>query len=93
MKVYISGKITGDPNYKAKFKSAAEFLEARGHTVLNPAMQPEGMTAEYYMMAAFAMINAADSVTFLPDFESSKGAMLEYWYCNYIKKPIKCWLN
>lgn len=36
-KVYISGKITGDTLYKAKFKKEAEHLNAEGYEVINPA--------------------------------------------------------
>lgn len=46
MKVYIAGKITGDPYYKAKFARAAADIAVAGHTPINPAMQPEGMEAE-----------------------------------------------
>ena len=43
MKVYIAGKITGDPNYKGKFAAEAEKIRAAGHIALNPAELPEGM--------------------------------------------------
>lgn len=38
-KIYISGKITGDILYKAKFKTAAEYLKAKGYEVINPQKQ------------------------------------------------------
>lgn len=38
MKVYLAGKITGDPNYREKFAEAAKKLEERaGVTVISPA--------------------------------------------------------
>ena len=86
MKVYISGKITGDPEYREKFQSAKERLEKLDHIVLNPAQLPEGMTAADYMRVNFAMIDVADLVVFLPDWRSSKGARLEQAYCEYIGK-------
>lgn len=43
MKIYIAGKITGDPDYRAKFADAQRQIEAQGHIVLNPATLPEGM--------------------------------------------------
>ena len=43
MKIYISGKIAGDPNYKGKFARAAAQLERLGATVINPATAPEGL--------------------------------------------------
>lgn len=41
MKIYISGKIAGDPDYKGKFARAAAQLERLGATVINPATAPE----------------------------------------------------
>jgi hypothetical protein len=43
MKVYIAGKITGDPHYRAKVAAAELGLKAFGHTVMNPAILPEGV--------------------------------------------------
>ena len=38
MKVYIAGKITGNPGYKAEFEKEKKRLEGRGHIVINPAV-------------------------------------------------------
>ena len=86
MKVYIAGKITGDPDYKDKFHIGQLAMEYEGHTVLNPADLPEGMNPADYMRICFAMIDCADFVAFLPDWMYSKGAALEYKYCEYIGK-------
>ena len=81
MKIYIAGKITGDNDYKAKFWEAAEKLEALGHVVLNPAILPAGLAEQDYMQIALAMLNAADLAVFLPDYQESAGAMIEWaWY-------------
>lgn len=40
LKVYIAGKITGDPEYKRKFLSAHMEQKNEGHIVLNPAHLP-----------------------------------------------------
>ena len=88
-KVYIAGKITGDPDYKAKFNAAAEAYEKRGFIVLNPALMPEGMQKADYMRICFAMIDTADVVAFLPGYRLSAGAQLELQYCFYIDKDLK----
>ena len=88
MKVYIAGKITGDPEYHEKFRRVQEEAEAKGYIALNPAVLPEGMTAADYMRICFAMIDTADVVAFLPDYEKSRGAMLERDYCLYTRKPF-----
>lgn len=49
MKVYLAGKITGDPNYREKFAAAAKKLEERaGVTVISPAVTPEGLKKADY---------------------------------------------
>lgn len=87
-KVYIAGKITGDDEYYLKFTERAECLEDSFDVVLNPAQLPEGMKPADYMRICLAMIDTADAVIFLPDWNQSEGAKLEHQYCTYIGKPI-----
>ncbi len=86
MKVYIAGKITGDPQYWYKFRQAQEGLEGQGFTVINPAELPEGMAASDYMRICFSMMDSADMVAFLPDYARSRGARLEFEWCQYVDK-------
>lgn len=88
MKIYIAGKITGEPNYKEKFDIAATSLEAQGHIVLNPAELPEGMLPADYMRICFAMIDTADAIYLLKDWYSSSGASIERNYAMYTGKSI-----
>ena len=78
MKIYIAGKITGDRKYKAKFREAAKTLEALGHVILNPAILPAGLEQVDYMRICLAMLEAADLAVFLPDYQESAGAMVEW---------------
>lgn len=91
MKIYIAGKITGDPGYQSKFRRAAVGLRMCGNIVLNPAERPEGMTAADYMRICLAMIDAADRVIFLPDAGDSAGAQVERAYCEYVGKETAEW--
>ena len=86
VKVYIAGKITGDRNYREKFSCAQEDLEGQGFTVLNPAKLPEGLLPEDYMRICMAMMDSADIVAFLPDYEQSRGAQIEWAWCQYVSK-------
>ena len=45
VKIYLSGKITGDPDYKAKFEEAEQFAKkyVEGSVILNPAVMPTDM--------------------------------------------------
>ena len=85
MKVYIAGKITGDPNYKGKFAAEAEKIRAAGNIALNPAELPEGMEPGDYMRICFAMIDVADVVMFL---QESRGANVEWSYACYCRKRV-----
>lgn len=86
MKIYIAGKISGDPNYQQKFMKARQQMEEKGHIVISPAVLPGGMTPGDYMKICFAMIDVVDAVAFLPDWKDSPGARLEWMYCKYINK-------
>lgn len=88
MKIYIAGRITGNPNYKAQFKATAAMLQEEGHTVLNLAELPEGMKPADYMRICFAMLDSADVVLFQHGWQESNGAKLEYDYARYIEKDI-----
>ena len=88
MKAYIAGKITGDSTYREKFQRAQKALEGEGFIVLNPAELPEGMLAPDYMRICFAMMDSADVVAFLPDYRQSRGARLEFDWCQYTGKQI-----
>ena len=89
LKIYIAGKITGDPDYAEKFNTAALEYENRGYIVLNPAMLPEGMLPSDYMRICLSMIDTADVVAFLPGYETSSGAQLELQYCLYTDKSVR----
>lgn len=93
MKIYIAGKIAGDRRYRAKFREAAKALEAAGHVVLNPATLPDGLTDADYMRICMAMVDAADLAVFLPDYQESRGAMVEWAYCQRIGKDCAMYLD
>lgn len=92
MKVYIAGRITGDPRYREKFAEAEAALREVGHIPLNPAVLPEGMEAEDYMRICTAMLDSADAIGLLGDWTDSPGAKLELHYADYAgKKTVDLW--
>lgn len=93
MKIYIAGKIAGDRRYRAKFREAAKSLEALGHVVLNPAILPDGLKQADYMRICMAMLDTADLAVFLPDYQESKGAMVEWGYCQRIGKDCALYMD
>lgn len=85
--VFISGPVTGVPNYWETFEQAEELINGLGYTALVPSRLPMGMTNAQYMRICFAMIDSADVVVFLPTWEKSAGSQLERAYCKYTDKP------
>ena len=88
MKVYIAGKITGDPNYREKFGKAARLLAKDGCIVLNPATLPEGLNQAEYMRICLAMLDCADTVYLLKDWKESEGARIELAYARKVVKAV-----
>ena len=93
MKIYIAGKIAGDRRYRAKFREAAKVLEAAGHVVLNPATLPDGLEQADYMRICLAMLDTADLAVFLPDYRESRGAMVEWTWCQRTGKECALYLE
>lgn len=80
MKIYISGSITNDFNYKEKFKQAEEKLLKMGHAVLNPTVIPPIFSHKEHMYIDYAMIDICDALYMLEDWEDSEGAKTEHEY-------------
>lgn len=79
-KIYIAGKITDLANYKEIFNEVEDWLKAKGHDVMNPAILPGGFAYEEYMKICFAMIDACDIVLMLWNWKDSPGAVREREY-------------
>ena len=93
MKIYISGAITNNPNYKEDFERAEDYLQREYPSayIINPALVnsflPKSTTYEEYMKMCFCMLDMADSVYFINGWEDSKGCLMEYGFS--IKKGIE----
>ena len=90
MIIYISGPITGDPDYKTKFNAAESYIgKWKEHIVLNPAMLPEGLRShEDYMSICLEMVHAADAVVMLQGWTESAGAKEEHEEAEHCGKII-----
>lgn len=88
MKIYISGAISNDPDYKMKFAKAEAFLQSLGYIVINPAKNPEGLTYKEYIDLGLKQLCSCDAVFALRDTNHSKGARLELAYAHTVNMPI-----
>ncbi|ENV3745079.1 MAG: DUF4406 domain-containing protein [Enterobacter roggenkampii] len=77
--VFIAGPMTGYHNFnRDEFHTEARILEERGFTVLNPAILPDGLRHDQYLQITLAMLEQADAVFLLNDWENSVGATREF---------------
>lgn len=93
MRIYISGRITNNPNYKEDFGRAEGYLrekypEAR---IVNPAKMGEvfqhGTWGEY-MAICKTMLAMCDVIYLLKGWQKSKGAQWEYQYAQSMEMDI-----
>ena len=87
MKIYISGKITRQVNYRHLFKKAEEDLLLNEHEVVNPVTigdeltinpdWPETKQWAGYMKADIHAMLECDAVYMLANWEDSTGAVME----------------
>lgn len=87
MKVFISGAISGDPNYESRFNEMEAFLKRRGFGVINP-IENEGFSYKEYIDMALFKLMQCDVVVHLDTWASSPGARLEHHYAELIGLPI-----
>lgn len=82
MRVYISGPITGTPDFMERFAAAEEKLKKDGYEVFNPvklnAIMPPGATRGDYMKLNLAMLSLCDTIYMLSGWAESRRALKEY---------------
>ena len=79
-KIYISGKITDNPNYKADFEAAELALKIAGFQPVNPAEEhlPDGATWADYMRHDIKLLCDCDAIYMLNGWRESAGAKIEH---------------
>lgn len=94
MIVYLSGPISGDPDFREAFAKAKQDLEAEGvYEVINPAvlvdLAPPGVLGyEDYMSMDEDMICKADVLVLLPGWQKSPGCNRELGFAEALGKTV-----
>lgn len=94
MKIYISGPITDNPNYKEDFERAEDFINKYypESEIINPALVnsylPKSTTHREYMTMSFVMLDMAEAIFMINGWEGSRGANQEYGYALATDKII-----
>ena len=81
MKVYISGKITGiEEQAFGLFECAETLLIKKGHKPVNPMKLSHKHNKSYnsYMRDCLKALLRCDAIYMLDNWETSKGALIEY---------------
>jgi hypothetical protein len=90
MNIYISGRITGDRDYRKKFLDAGNRLKNAGHHPLSPVTPvSDCIDWQSAMRGALRTMMLSDGVALLPDWSESKGAMIEASLAQEVGIPVK----
>lgn len=80
MHIYISGRVTGEPDYFSHFMQAETDLIKQGYIPINPVRnEPDGESWTYYMRHdLIKLCSSCDKIYMLKGWRRSKGARLEH---------------
>lgn len=77
MRVFISGPISNNPDYKKLFNKAEKLLIKQEHSVVNPSFLPEGFSYPAYIRMCIAMLTECDAIALLRGWQNSDGVRAE----------------
>lgn len=98
MRIFISGKITGDNNYKANFATCEKALRTMGYSVCNPVREGERLKAtlgreptyEEYLQYDLRQLSFCEGITMLDNWQDSNGSKIEHDYAVKHNIPVIC---
>lgn len=98
MRLFISGGISGIPDYRSIFMTAEHQLRLAGYDVFNPAENlPKGeATWQTYMRMSLRQLLNCDGVAYLDGWMYSKGAQVEISLAADLEIPTESvwyWIN
>ncbi|MBP3762920.1 MAG: DUF4406 domain-containing protein [Bacteroidales bacterium] len=91
-RIYLAGKITGDPDYRVKFRAGVIHLLRLGweyNDIVNPVKAcPEGWGWWRCMARCLRLLAGCGWVAMLPDWNESRGARIEHRVAQLLRKNI-----
>lgn len=91
MKIYISGKITGEPNHREIFRKAWVALWELNFTAIDPCDFPDShhdKSWKSYMKEDLRILKKCDAIFMLNNWQDSRGAKIEHWFAKRYNKTI-----
>jgi len=92
--IYISGQITGNPDFESDFKQAEyKIKKYRGGLIeiINPIRVRPFLGIKkwlFYMIPAVFNVLNSDEVYLISNWHQSKGAKIEFRIASYLGKPV-----
>ena len=88
--IYVAGPMSGIKDFnRPLFNMVAAELSDQGHSVLNPATLPDGLSQGQYMQICLPMVAVAHELVMLPGWEQSEGAYIEFCLAKKSGKTIR----
>lgn len=90
-RIFISGGISGIPDYKYNFQQARYKLHAAGYEVEDPSLNvgEPGWGWEQWMKQSIAQMLTCDGVAMLPGYQYSRGALVEMHLANDLRMDVR----
>lgn len=92
MLLYISGPVSGVPDFEKYFNMAKEIIESYGHESLSvldcSAFKHDSFKWSDCMKFCIEMLEKCDGIVMLPDWRTSVGATIEQAWAKKIGIPV-----
>lgn len=88
MKIYLSGAISNNANYKKQFSKAEKRLTKKGYRVFNPVCLPVIFCYWEFMKIDLSALECCDAIYMLKGWQNSRGAKIELARARELKLQV-----